>query len=379
MRQLIGKILSGICLPVILVGCGTTKSPTSYPPPPTLPGTFSQVHFVSDQRDYLATNVLGAHGDLYETSDAGARWHLIWTTPAGVTPLTSMQWFGATGLLVAAVGKGPQMGNAVSWISLNGGNSWKQVRFPTAINPSTVSASTAHIVVGEAMTGTWFISVDGGHHWTAMATVPPASATQVLFVKGTTGYWLASQGVWQTHNEGQQWSRISAISRAWIPTAMSGAVPNHLGIATTAAGNTSSYNALWVHTTKGWRQIRVAVPLPTPAIHGFGNNGLSVASSQNAAATVGILLDSGGSPVIVHTTNGGTTWRNVNVPPVPFSINPHWRHPLVTAIDVIHRQAMTILLGQPSFSHAGAAVLEYTNNGGRTWKPVAIAEESLRH
>lgn len=181
MRTAIGKIFRGIFLSAILVGCGTTKSAAPSRGPTILPGIFSQVHFVSDRRGYLTANILGAHGDLYETSDAGAQWHLIWTTPAGVTPLTSMQWFGTTGLLEAAVGSGPQMGNAVSWISLNGGTSWKRVRFPTAIHPSTVSASTAHIVVGEAMTGTWFISVDGGHHWTSMATVPQVSPTQGSF------------------------------------------------------------------------------------------------------------------------------------------------------------------------------------------------------
>ncbi len=378
MKPLIGKILRGVFLSAILVGCGATKSPMSDTGPTILPGTFSQMHFVSDQRGYLTTNILGAHSDLFETSDAGAQWHLIWTTPAGATPLTSMQWFGSTGLLVAAVGKGPQMGNAVSWISVNGGTSWKRVRFPTAIQPSTVSTSTAHIVVGEALTGAWIISVDRGHHWASMATVPPVSPTQVLFVNGTTGYWLAPQGVWQTHNGGQQWSRISAISGAWNPTAMSGSVPNHLWIAAAASGITSSCNALWIQSTKGWRQIRVDVPLPSPAINGFGTNGLSVLNTQNAVATVGVLLDSGGSPVMVQTINGGTTWQPVHVPPVPHAIKLHWRHSLVTAIDVIHRQTIAILIGQPSFSHAGAAVLEYTSNGGRTWKPVALAQESLR-
>lgn len=343
---------------------------------PSVTGSLTAMQWVSPTRGYLVTSLhSGGSSRIYETMNRGRTWQEIWATPRTTAAIRLMSWRGRTGYVWAPSTEHSTTGDVVMWSTDNGGKTWHPVPLPESLQ--SVWSAGPDRLVAYTVRDTWTVSLDAGEHWSPLPHAPtPGYPSAVVFATAHTAYWLSSTsrgGVWETTTGGRHWERLVATTASQVPTALAMLGPRSIWF-TTAPTSFGTRSTIQVSTHSGWRTVVVPTYPPKPASGGLGaSDGLSRYNNQTALAAVGQEQNSGASPEVMETHDGGNTWSVVALPPLPKRLNPATVNPLVTSAQQINAHTLAILMGVPNFGGAQATVLEYSRNDGKSWIPVAVS------
>ncbi len=289
----------------------------------------SQVDFIDATHGWAVGN--GGNGTtpiLLRTVDGGKHWTKA-TEPPPPT-LTSVQFlsttlgFGVTGLSSA--------GGGALVMTTNGGSSWTGVHTPLRVDSTCFTSSTTGWAV--ALQGDTILrTTDGGKQWTRSfnagsefmygGQLACASATNAwALLYGGVGMSQESYAVYHT-TDGVHWQAVLASSTAGAgpapgPTTKAqkgisgyGAVLDALNGQTAfllggcpACGMGETYLASTTNGGRNWTNGKAIAGLA------FGDHDLSFVTAKEGWLASETLPPNGGQPygVILHTTNGGTTW-----------------------------------------------------------------------
>jgi photosystem II stability/assembly factor-like uncharacterized protein len=237
-------------------------------------GSAAAIDFVDDARGWAVVSTHDTAGTLLATRDGGTTW-----TVAGPTPFVGMVHFGG-----ASTGWGEGR-HGVVYRTTDGGKSWREIALPAnAVGTSGTSGAAAvavggpqffgedHVVMARLRFGpslpptlTTYASADGGVTWAAQQapvdpTVNVVNAPEYRFSAASPSDWALLYGthVSLTRDGGRHWSTLTPTS----------GVLDEVDLAS---------------PTSAWL---LAPPPPCAA-----------------------LVDDCANPLLLHTDDGGTTWR----------------------------------------------------------------------
>lgn len=222
--------------------------------------------------------------------------------------------------------------------SLNGGVNWENVH-GSAFMILGIDFPTTNTGYASGSNDTWYKSTDGGATWTANNL--SGSFSDVFFIDELTGFMVGSetaQGtIWKTTDGGSSWT-FQTVATGNLQSVKF--LDSNVGY---ACGN----NMIFKTTDQGATWTNVYTAGTTNAVL----NSIDVLDASNAIACGGLDWD----PVILRTTDGGTTW-NLEAHPLDQSYNSIW--------EVQYE-------GSAVYAVSGDAVLRSTD-GGSTWTQDAV-------
>lgn len=234
----------------------------------------------------LETIAVGRNsGGVYVSSDNGARWTMLGTSP-NTNVLTGLFSFAVRGSVMLA-GDGGGV-----WRSADNGSTW--VRANTGI-PNIVNNDDFKAIafVGDnavvAATGNGFLfSRDGGQSWNVPTSGNPSADTRALLVLPNGRVFGASaNGIFRSADTGRTWTATPVTVSTWSLVFASNRVVAGLDL-----------GALRISTDEGatWTTAQVT----------------GVSSTVRALAASGNVLFAAASEGVFSSSNNGTSWTNVS-------------------------------------------------------------------
>jgi len=319
--------------------------------------------------DVWAGNGLG----IWRTDDNGGHWYEI--TPANLVGddpavrLTGFGWSGSEHLWFSASEAGDVTGQGLRGFaierSVDGGRTWRWTALPscTACSMSFSFLGPAHgFALGS--NGNLYSTLDGGVRWSLAPTRLPRSAVPALdFVSDELG-WSSSGGLLErTDDGGRTWERV--VLPGPSPVALS--APHFFSPASgIVAASLPSGQGVVYATSEGGAQWR-AEPLPgapnAPSIYPgwFAAPAFEVTSPVTWAMTSGRRL--------YVTGNAGRDWARVPSPPTYGKGDPIWGFAMATTSSGWLDAAGTPC-GASSQDLCAVPVLLRTTDRGTTWRMV---------
>ncbi len=296
--------------------------------------------------------VVGAAGSMRSTTDGGDTWQQHATGVAGMTHVPSLT---AVAFADASVGCAVGPNGAIVQTS-GGGSSWAARVSGTSVPLLDVAFATPSVGYAVGARGTCLQTLDGGVTWDRLTTNTRARLIAVAAPDDTFVVTLGqrssapSLSICTSTDAGATWT-ASTLAGSARPTDMAWADRQH--------GWISAGSRLWQTTDGGvsWRQeYRLHV------VEGVIDR-LCFADAAN-----GWAICDNGDPFLLHTTDGGATWKA--------------SHPSDRALvagfytDVVFTDALTGWLLVPGWeSQEGpcqSAALLHTADGGKSWSAVGM-------
>jgi photosystem II stability/assembly factor-like uncharacterized protein len=222
-------------------------------------------------------------------------------------------------------------------------------------------------------------STDGGATWSFLGNsvfdrvglnaivVSPTSANTVYVAVADNG---APGGLWRSTDGGQSWANVTSASHSGAVTdvVMDPSNPAVLYAGFTNANSTAT-NGIYKTTNGGntWGLLGNGVPVG----NGVGGDLIRLAIAPSAPATVYASVFTqptadNNLPTLYKTTNGGTSWSALTVPP-----SQDWRpwHALL-GVDPANPQVVYA---------NGDGPLYRSPDGGSTWQPIYLEDPVMVH
>lgn len=326
---------------------------------------------------------------LYKTTDAG----ITWTVNPNIPFYSYNAVYAFDENKIFAVSS-----NRTMVKTTNGGTSWSEMTLPGSTNNELTDIDFKNANTG-FVTGNanyFAYTYDGGATWTQSVTPFGALGQRALAISGNDVYTAGDFTViYKSTDNGITWSTINFIDASNpnqpSPFYMYGLDASGDNIAVVGTNgiinisndggatwrnknycvstSASSFTAIWADTPKGkiwtagtggtvlfssnggsnWTQQPSSSTLPT-------NNIRMLNSSTGFAAVGATTLSSGG---LIKTTNAGTNWVNISIPPFYAQKN-------VVDVDFINESTGWILGGMVPAGGGGLTCLK-TTDGGITW------------
>lgn len=317
----------------------------------------AKIFFSGSQNGYIL-----AGGILLATTNGGGTWKPV-SLPAKFTPV-DMSFTGfQKGWVAGQEGTGTSGANSrlVVLVTVNGGQSWERSFFPPNNShclPFSASLSFATSEDGwlfykdDAMNGILYHTVDGGKRWeleqTALASGRTLAVAMVF--TGSNAGWLPVDsgaaplpgGILITRDGGRNW-QPAGFDKGWSIEAVSPVSSRECW----AIGELPNIGNFLIHTTDGGKTWRQLLPALRPT------SGISFSDPGNGTG-IGLPSDWG---AVLRTADGGKSWTEINSPGA---------RPL--AVSFPFPKEGWIVAGDPGDP---GRILLRTSDGGSTWDTIA--------
>lgn len=374
-------------------------------------GLLTQIHFFSPQDGVGVTSVTISTADqppsdaIETTTDGGKNWRmtqiLAIASSNGVLINSASFSFPSQAVGFLAISSQPGAGSQAKTLltTHNGGTTWKVVSTAGSSNTTSglpitgyleevtfSSPTNGYLVVARGPRGAVYSSTDGGISWSTDQILPASlsPSTSIAYYRHTTPYGplaITNFGAVWSSNSANTWKQVfpsywpSQLSFAdqilsgltldgrgvVIPLDSSKAVSftsipasNPIYFKDFSSGEVAiSGGNYWLKTRSGpWKDI----PIP---------NAGQVLFSDFLSPNNGILVTTAKRDKIVATSDGGSTWRGVQAPFMPISLDM-----LSTNNWWVIGGVQGPLLNNPYKKNVTVTTysLYHTTDGGKTWK-----------
>jgi len=318
---------------------------------------------------------VGADGIVLRTQDAGASW---WRIPAGsAAELEDVAFVGVT---VFAVGA-----NGTILRSSDGGVNWQMV-------VSGVSAGLEGVHFGDALhgiivgdSGVALMTQDGGATWTRSQTGVLANLIDVRMSGPAVATAVGTQGtILRTDDGGRSWRRQGALASQYLtgvymasPTSAIAVGLNGVGFATSDAG------ATWMPVSLGTSMSMSDISQsPGGTYYSAGSTATIIRSADglnwqlafqgNGYAFEDVVFADalngwavGNNGVVMHTTDGGTTWVHQMGIPGQAAVAAAPAPALVPSGAPLYLQILGLTMAQPGGRGSWYTAVGSSSGGNR--------------
>ena len=308
-------------------------------------------------------------GVVYKTTDGGKHWDAIWRGDnlaryVWIDPTEPDAIYVSTGIFDReAANSIPHLrspGGIGVIKSTDGGRTWRAV--DSGLGNNYVGSLFMHpqdssiLLAGTGNNQYYnrngvYLSIDGGNSWRQMLRGENITSVEFALSDPGTAYAGSTDAVYRSENGGHTWQRVSGGRDGWGPPGVRAGFPidfqvdprdpNRIFANNYGGGNFLSVDGghSWTIASKGYTgaQVRDVAVGPTDASRVF------------AAARSGIFV----------STNGGDEWAGLSYPP---AASLEW---YVVAIDPTNAQHVLA-------ANNWNGVILKSHDGGYTWRPVSL-------